>query len=233
MKPEIIIAISFAQSSEKSIVYSVLDATGTIFAGLVMLAIPILIVLLIVLKKKGKLTGSLFKKILAIFGLFFLAIIITAIISSNFLSDEEKAERDKRIEEQEDKLNQAEILQQQIIEQQKAKLEKQKELESQKSLQAEKLRGLPVSCDGVDTTESWLYPTADQCAKDMGKGFYNWCLEKAKKEVSAEDAEARAGLCMGAISIRFGQLCADPVIGSQEFCLMNSMQDLYRRLVVN
>jgi len=225
----------FAQSSEKTIAYSVLDATASIFAGFVTLAIPILIISLIVLKKKGKLTGSLFKKILAIFGLFFLALMLTSIISSNFMSDAEKAERTERIaeiEHQEELDRIAQKEKEDVLKRQEAQLEREEDLQRRKDLEAEWARILPASCDGVGSTESRLYPTADQCAEDLGKGFYNWCLEEAKKEVSANDVVTRAGLCMGEIAIRFDQLCEDPVIGSQEFCLMNSMQDLYLRLVV-
>jgi len=110
MKPVIIIAIAFvllipltvfAQTSEKSIAYSVSNATGVLFVVSIILVLPILIISSIVLKKKGKLTGSLFKKILAIFGLFLLAFLIAGMISINFISDEEKAERAEEREERE------------------------------------------------------------------------------------------------------------------------------------
>jgi len=91
---------SFAQSSEESLGFSVLNVTSYILTAFIVLVIPILIILS-VLKIKGKLTSSIFKKILAGIGLFFLGLIILAITSSTFMSDEEKAERAAEREERE------------------------------------------------------------------------------------------------------------------------------------
>ncbi len=151
MKPVIIISIVFAllvpitvfaQSSEKTISYSIFDATASIFAGFVMLGIPILIILLIVLKKKGKFTGSLLKKILTIFGLFFSALLVTSIISSNFMSDAEKVEREERIAERE-----SEAEKQQRTEQRNEELRKQREKES--SIEY-KMENIVLNYKGID-----------------------------------------------------------------------------------
>jgi len=123
------------------------------------------------------------------------------------------------------------IEQEKIKQEERAKLFDQEKLIRENELQIEKLKQLPTSCDGVLTTESWLYPTADQCAGEIGDRFYDWCVSEAKKEVSAEDVVARAGICMAQIAMSLVELCEDPAIGSQEMCLMGTMQDLYQTLI--
>jgi len=122
MKPVVIITIIFlssfvvfdssAQSSEESLGLSVLNMTSYIFTALVMLIIPTLIILL-VLKRKGKLTSSTLKKILIGIGLSFLGLVILGVAGSMSMSDEENAEldRQKRLEEQKQK--QIELLEEQ------------------------------------------------------------------------------------------------------------------------
>jgi len=107
MKPVVIITIiflssfvvfdSFAQSSEESLGLSTLNITSYILTAFILLIIPILIILL-VLKRKEKLTSSTFKKILKGIGLSFLGLVILAIAGGMSLSDEEIAKQ--RIEEQ-------------------------------------------------------------------------------------------------------------------------------------
>jgi len=89
---------------------------------------------------------------------------------------------------------------------------------------------LPESCDDVVTTENYLYPTADKCTNEMGQIFYNWCLSEEKK-ISEEGAKSRAELCYAEIALRLVQTCEDPVIGSQELCMMMSMQKLSRYMI--
>ena len=89
---------------------------------------------------------------------------------------------------------------------------------------------LPESCDGVVTTETNLYPTEDQCVNEMGQIFHNYCLSKEKK-ISVESAETRADDCYAEITLRLVLLCEDPVIGSQELCMMMNMQHLSRTMI--
>jgi hypothetical protein len=104
--------------------------------------------------------------------------------------------------------------------------------EKEESVSIEKLQELPSSCYGVDSTETWLYSTGQQYIDELSDGFYDWRESEAKKEVSVEDVETRAGLCMGEIAARLDLLCEDPFT-SQEVCLMNSMQNLYRNMITN
>lgn len=113
---------------------------------------------------------------------------------------------------------------------QEAELKRQEELKQQETLRIAQMKQLPASCKGVDSTETYLYPTADKCVEEIGQRFYDWCLSEERK-VAEKGAEARANLCLTDIAIRLAQLCEDPVIGSSELCMMNSMQDLYRKLI--
>lgn len=97
-------------------------------------------------------------------------------------------------------------------------------------LQTTQMKQLPSSCDGVLTTETWLYPTADKCVEEIGQRFYDWCLSEERK-ISETGVESRADLCVTDIAVRLVQLCEDPVIGSQELCMMRNMQDLYQNLI--
>ena len=117
------------------------------------------------------------------------------------------------------------------LEKQGAELEKQKELEEQKSLQIEMLGGLPVSCDGVLTTENDSYPTATKCVHEMGQGFYDLCLREERK-ISIDGVEDRAYACLVDIVLGLRELCEESVIGSYTSCMMGSMQELYREMIV-
>ena len=97
MKPVIIIvivfvllipSIAFAQSSEKSLAYHVNDISTLMILSFLLWVIPVLIVLL-VLRHKGKLDVSI-KKILGGFVLLFLGVIVLSIISQDAMTDEEK-----------------------------------------------------------------------------------------------------------------------------------------------
>jgi len=100
----------------------------------------------------------------------------------------------------------------------------------QESIPIQKLYGLPASCDGVDSIETWLYPTAEKCMIELGQGYYAWCLSKEKK-LAEKGAEARAGICMTDIKIRLLQTCKDPALGSPEVCMMITMKYIYREMI--
>jgi len=94
----------------------------------------------------------------------------------------------------------------------------------------QKSKGMPTSCNGVDSIETWLYPTAEKCMKELGQGYYAWCLSKEKK-LAEKGAEARAGICMSDIKIRLLQTCKDPALGSPEVCMMITMKYIYREMI--
>lgn len=169
---------------------------------------------------KGK---KIFLIILIIVGGFF-GILIGSVIAWQQLYPEELAQLRAETAEREAREKQIE-LQKQAAE--KAQKEKASQTVTTSRLPA---GGLPVSCDGVVTTESYLYPTADQCIKDLTQGFSVWCLSEERK-LSEQGAEDRAKLCMRDIALRLVELCEEPVIGSQELCLMNSMQHLYKGMI--
>jgi hypothetical protein len=67
------------ESSENSAAESGLNAIGTAFAVLLVIVMPILFVVLIVLKAKNRLPPGMFKKIMKIVGILFLALIVIGI----------------------------------------------------------------------------------------------------------------------------------------------------------
>jgi len=88
------ISDTFAQSSEESLGSVVTNAASFGIAIFVFIGIPVLIITLIVLKIKRKLTTKISKKILLGIGVYLVGFLILGVASSFFLSDEEKAERD-------------------------------------------------------------------------------------------------------------------------------------------
>ena len=140
---------------------------------------------------------------------------------------EEKWAEDRATAEQE--RIEAEI--QAVLDRQAAAEEREREeLEKQEALRIEKLSELPESCYGVNSVETWLYPTGQQCIDEINQRFYDWCLSEERK-LTETGAAARADLCVIDIQRRLVQTCADPVLSSPEVCLMNSMQHLYSNLI--
>jgi len=102
MKPVVIIAIiflssfvvfdSFAQSSEESLGLSVRNMAVYILTAVVFLIIPVLIILLVI-KRKGRLAGLTLKKSLGGIGLLFLGLMILGVAGEMSLSDEEIAKQ--------------------------------------------------------------------------------------------------------------------------------------------
>jgi len=101
----------------------------------------------------------------------------------------------------------------------------------QETTSIQKSKGLPTACNGVDSTETWLYPTAEKCMIELGRGYYAWCLSKEKK-LAEKGAEARAGICMADIKIRLSQTCKDPVLSSPEVCMMSTMKNIYQQMIL-
>jgi len=85
---------AFAQSSEESIGSVGLYAASLGMTIFIVIGIPVLIISLIVLKKKGRLTNKITKKILLGAGVLFVGMIIFGVTSTFFQSDEELAERE-------------------------------------------------------------------------------------------------------------------------------------------
>lgn len=213
---------SFGQSSEESLGSVIASGSGYAVATFVVIGIPILIILLIVLKTKKRLTSSILKKILAGVGLFFLStMIIIPVISLSFLSDEEISEREaqRELREAVEAREQQLALQKQLEE--KAKISQQKQAE----IQSEQLSQIPVSCRGVDSMELKIYPTGKQCFAVLNERVEQWCLSETKGNKALADG------CVVDFYQRLANLCADPVIGSVEVCLMYNLKDLYRKMI--
>jgi len=100
-----------------------------------------------------------------------------------------------------------------------------KEEQKQEAASIQKLYGLPASCDGVDSIETWLYPTAEKCMKELGQGYHAWCLSETKG-----DKAKKADLCVIDVASRLVQLCEDPVLSSPEVCLMYNMKYIYQEM---
>jgi hypothetical protein len=83
---------SFAQGSEESLGSAIEYAASVVIADGIIFGIPALVILLIFLKIKGRLTMSLFKKITIGTGLFFLVAIVFGIGAGFLLLEEEKTQ---------------------------------------------------------------------------------------------------------------------------------------------
>jgi len=174
-------------------------------------------------------------------GVFVSVLFAVGLISSAFQSDEEKAEREVELEELERNEEWERIAAQKQAERDAYQLQLKEDYfeRTGKNLddygkseeqRIQQFKELPSSCDGVDSTETWLYPTGEQCMKKIEQRFYDWCLSEERK-LGDKGAEARAGICVADISIRLFQTCKNPVLSSTEVCIMNSMKHLYRNLI--
>ena len=95
----------------------------------------------------------------------------------------------------------------------------------QEATSIQKSKGLPTSCNGVDSTETWLYPTGEKCMKELGQGYHAWCLSETKGD------KAKTDLCVIDVASRLIQLCKDPVLSSPEVCLMYNMKYIYQEMM--
>ena len=105
MKPVVIIAIiflssfvvfdSFAQSSEESLGLSMKNMAAYILTAIVILIIPILIILLVI-KRKGRLASLTLKKSLGGIGLLFLGVVVLGVAGAMSMSPEEMAEQERQ-----------------------------------------------------------------------------------------------------------------------------------------
>jgi len=114
--------------------------------------------------------------------------------------------------------------------QEEAELELQEGLKQQEAPPIQKLKELPASCDGVLTTETNLYPTADECVRKIMDRVSNWCLSEEKK-IDEAGAEERADICVAGFTSGLAELCEDPATGSTELCVMRTLQDLYPKMI--
>ena len=110
------------------------------------------------------------------------------------------------------------------------KLQEEAELEQQEAPPIQKLKELPASCDGVLTTETNLYPTADECVRKIMDRVSDWCLSEEKK-IDEAGAEERADICVAGFTSGLAELCEDPATGSTELCVMRTLQDLYPKMI--
>jgi len=114
--------------------------------------------------------------------------------------------------------------------QEETELKLQEGLKQQEAPRIQKLKELPASCDGVLTTETHLYPTADECVRKIMDRVSDWCLSEEKK-IAETGAEARADICVVGFTSGLAELCEDPVTGSTELCVMRTLQDLYPKMI--
>ena len=197
---------SFAQSSEESLGFSVWTITTYILGSIVILIIPTLIILL-VLKRKEKLTSPTFKKILKGIGLLFLGAFVLGIAGAMSMSDEENAEleRQDRLEAQRQKQIE---LQKQVAEQ----------AQQRQEAQIKTSTALPDSCRGVNSMELDIYPTGKQCFAALNDRVEEWCLSQSKD-------------CVAQFYLKLADTCEDPVLSSVEVCLMYTFKELYPKLI--
>jgi len=181
--------------------------------------------------------GILAKKIelgivIGIVGIFVIVIPWAAVWQYYFPEEygefEEKQELRERVEEGQRQLELQEEAELKL--QEEAELELQEGLKQQEAPPIQKLKELPASCDGVLTTETSLYPTADECVRKIMDRVSDWCLSEEKK-IAETGAEARADICVVGFTSGLAELCEDPVTGSTELCVMRTLQDLYPKMI--
>jgi len=137
---------SFAQNSEESLGTSMFNVSSIIATAFLVLIIPIIIFLLIMLKK-GKLTKSELKFSLIGMGVFFLALMIVGISSFSFLSDEEKVIRTAEIEEE----RRAEEERERIVQQQAERDAEQRKLQEIAAQREAELKDEKLSTEELQT----------------------------------------------------------------------------------
>jgi len=183
--------------------------------------------------------GILAKKIelgivIGIVGIFVIVIPWAAVWQYYFPEEygefEEKQELRERVEEGQRQLELQEEAELKLQEEAELKLQEEAELEQQEAPRIQKLEELPASCDGVLTTETNLYPTADECVRKIMDRVSDWCLSEEKK-IDEAGAEARADICVAGFTSGLAELCKDPVTGSTELCVMRTLQDLYPKMI--
>jgi len=231
-----------------------LNVSAVMFGVFIFLGIPTLIIILIVLKIKRKLTTKTLKIILLGAGVFLVGDIVIGVSSQSSLSDEEKAERAdiREIEEQRaaegKKIKQAleeEAKKQQEAEERRyqAELERQRELEEAKKLEEQRAKEVEESwntayekyCPGVDAVDVELYGTqAELCLLAITGLFYDWCLQEELK-ISKTGAEDRALECQQDIISRLVKQCEDSddqgvFSVSPDVCTMSNLKYVYQEL---
>ena len=90
---------------------------------------------------------------------------------------------------------------------------------------------LPESCDGVASTETWLYPTAEECMTMLYFVIYSPCWNNSDLSQTEIDA------CMDRIDYAIDQSCKageEGLLGIKyEVCVMHTLKELYQRWNVN
>lgn len=86
---------------------------------------------------------------------------------------------------------------------------------------------LPESCDGVASTETWLYPTAEQCLTSLYFVIYSPCWNN--NDLSQTEIDA----CMDRIDYAIDQSCKageEGLLGIKyEVCVMHTLKELYQQ----
>jgi len=152
--------------------------------------------------------------IIAITGFFVLGFV------SNALTDEETKQRWAEEIELEKKQEQQKIQEQKRLE----------ELKTQEEARIAQMTELPASCYGVASTETWLYPTGEECIKAIGDRINEYCLSETNGN------KAQADACVTKVISLMDRNCQDSddqgfLSVSYEVCMMSELTFAYQNLI--
>ncbi len=99
----------------------------------------------------------------------------------------------------------------------------------------EQMKELPDSCYGVNSIDTELYPTGEECLKAIGHRIYEYCLSEETK-LAEKGAEARAQICQVSIVRKLIDQCKDSddqgvFSVSPDVCAMENLIYAYQNLI--
>ncbi len=113
---------------------------------------------------------------------------------------------------------------------QEAELTRQEELKQQEALRIAQLKELPTSCYGVNSIETYLYPTGKACIKAIDDRINEYCLSETNEN------KAQADACVVKVYSLMDRNCQGSddqgfLSVSYEVCMMSELRFAYQNLI--
>ena len=137
---------------------------------------------------------------------------------------EERAEKAER-----ERITEIEENQKRLDDQIAVKEREQAELKKQEAERLENLKQLPVECDGVDSIETYLYPTGEECLELIDERIFAYCLDQSNND------EAKASVCFAQAYMLMDRNCRDSddqgwLSYPYEVCVMMELKYAYEAM---
>ena len=86
---------------------------------------------------------------------------------------------------------------------------------------------LPKECDGVNSVETQLHPTGEECMKLLNEQIFVYCLSE-----NNEDESVAQG-CRAEVFMQMDQNCKENEQSSYNTCMMTELKQAYQNMVPN